>query len=60
MNDEEKECCGQLMIKCYEGIGGFPGHEHIHPGRFLYWRCEVCDKKIYDEDNRNNPEHKKN
>lgn len=50
MSEETKECCSRPMIETYEGIGGFPGHEHIHPGRFLYWRCQVCNKTI-DEDN---------
>lgn len=44
MGEKEKECpkCGKKMIRVYIGIGGFPGHPHIHRGPLLGYRCDNC------------------
>ncbi|MDI6734550.1 MAG: hypothetical protein QMD50_03655 [Patescibacteria group bacterium] len=42
-NKNRKRCpeCGSWMKRINYAIGGFPGHPHIHPGRWVY-KCENC------------------
>jgi len=45
-----KRCkiCGRKMTPVYKGIGGFPGHPHIHPtGEVDHWECPHCENESY-------------
>ena len=36
------KCKKGKMSKYYNAIGGFPGHEFIHPGSLRGWYCANC------------------
>lgn len=42
---EQKKCpkCDGTLIEVYKSIGGFPGHAHIHAGRFWVGAVNSAD-----------------
>ncbi len=44
--DFREKCpkCGNILNDVYGAIGGFPGHEHIHPSSFAGYQCSKCNR----------------
>ena len=42
--DYNEKCpvCGNILDDVYGVIGGFPGHEHVHPSSVVGYRCNKC------------------
>ncbi len=34
--------CGNQMVTIFSVIGGFPGHDHVHPSSVTGYRCDKC------------------
>lgn len=44
--DYSEKCpdCGGILVEVHGTIGGFPGHEHIHPSSIVGYRCSKCNR----------------
>ncbi len=42
--DYNEKCpiCGSVLEDVWGTIGGFPGHEHVHPSSVVGYRCNKC------------------
>lgn len=36
--------CGSVLEDVWGTIGGFPGHEHVHPSSVVGYQCSKCNR----------------
>lgn len=48
IRDSREKCpiCGNVLTELFGAIGGFPGHEHVHPGSLVGYNCYECMRQF--------------